>query len=106
MQQPSSDPGVQPATPPLSLKELAAILIKHYGYNEGFFEIGIQFNIVVGNVGPEASQIAPGAMLAVGGVGLSRCPPNSPLGVDASIVNPAIFAPAAAKKTARPKAPK
>lgn len=77
-------------TPPIPLKELATILIKHYGYHEGIYEVGIQFNVAVGSVGPDADHVAPGAVFTVAGVGLSRCPEDSLLGVDAAAVNPAV----------------
>jgi hypothetical protein len=89
VQQPSNESVSAPTNPPIPLKDLAKILIKHYGYHEGFYEVGVQFNIAVGSVGPNQTQIAPGAVLTVGGIALSRCPESSPLGVDASVVNPA-----------------
>ena len=93
MQQPFSEPTLIAANPLIPLKELATILIKHYGFHEGFYEIGIQFNIAVGPVGPDAAQIAPGAVLTVGAIGLSRCAESSPLGVNAAVVNPADVVP-------------
>ena len=104
MQQPFSEPSLIAANPPIPLKELATILIRHYGFHEGFYEVGIQFNIAVGSVGPDAAQIAPGAVLTVGGIGLSRCPESSPLGVNAAVVNPADVVPD--KKPARKRASK
>lgn len=77
-----------PVTPTIPLKELASILVKHYGYHEGTYEVGIQFNVAVGSVGPDAEHIAPGAVLTVGGIGLSRCPEGSLHGVNAAAVNP------------------
>lgn len=89
MQQPPTKPGTPATNPaPIPLKELAAILIRHYGYHEGFYEVGVQFNIAVGSVGPDQTLVAPGAVVTVGGIGLSQCPESSPLGVDASVVNP------------------
>ena len=52
-------------TSTLSLKELATILIKHHGYPEGFYEIGLQFNIPLGAVGPGHSKVFPGAQFTV-----------------------------------------
>lgn len=101
MQQPSNEPMATPMNPPIPLKELAAILIRHYGFHEGFYEVGVQFNIAIGTVGPDPTQVAPGAVVTVGGIGLSKCPESSPLGVDAALVNPA--KPVVAKKTARQK---
>ncbi len=104
MQQPSNEPNANPVNPPISLKDLAAILIKHYDFHHGFYEVGVQFNIAVGSVGPDQNQIAPGAVVTVGGIGLSRCPESSPLGVDASVVSP--VAGAARKKPMRVKVAK
>lgn len=75
-------------TSTLSLKELATILIKHHGYHEGFYEIGLQFNIAVGAVGPEPSKVSPGAVLTVEGISLASCTETSPLAVNAATVNP------------------
>ena len=104
MQQPSSDPTLNPPNPPISLRELAVILIKHFDFHEGFYEVGVQFNIAVGSVGPDATQIAPGAVLTVGGVGLSKCPESSPLAVNAAEVNP--LRPIPKKKSVRKTASK
>jgi hypothetical protein len=102
VQQPSNEPSTQAANPaPIPLKELATILIRHYGYHEGFYEVGVQFNIAVGSVGPDPTLVAPGAVVTVGGIGLSKCPESSPFGVDASAVNPAAVE---VKKSVRKKA--
>ncbi len=102
-------PTTKPDTPatnpaPIPLKELATILIRHYGYHEGFYEVGVQFNIAVGSVGPDPTLVAPGAVVAVAGIGLAKCPESSPLGVDASVVNPVTAV--EVKKPARKKAVK
>lgn len=88
MQTPVIESPTEAATPPIPLKELATILVKHYGYHEGFYEVGVQFNIAIGTVGPDPTQVAPGAVLTVGGIGLSRCTEANVLAVDASVVNP------------------
>jgi len=72
----------------LNLQELATILIKHHGYHDGFYEIGLQFNIAVGAVGPEPSKVSPGAVLTVEGISLASCTESSPLAVNAATVNP------------------
>lgn len=88
-QPPTTKPDTSATNPaPIPLKELAVILIRHYGHHEGFYEVGVQFNIAVGSVGPDPTLVAPGAVVTVGGIGLSQCPESSPLGVDASMVNP------------------
>lgn len=104
MQTPNIERGAEPANPPIPLRDLTTILIKHYGYHEGFYEVGVQFNIAIGVVGPDPANVAPGAVLTVGGIGLSRCPETSLLGVDASVVNSAAIK--SAKRPARAKIPK
>ncbi|MEI8325328.1 MAG: hypothetical protein WCH44_08175 [Betaproteobacteria bacterium] len=104
MEPQSNNPGaLPPIAPPLNLKELAEILIRHYDFHDGIFEVGFQFNIAVGSVGPAPNAAAPGAVFAIAGVGLSRANQDSPLGVDAAVVNPinAKSAKAAAKKIPR-----
>jgi hypothetical protein len=103
---PTTKPDTSATNPaPIPLKELAAILIRHYDHHEGFYEVGVQFNIAVGSVGPgpDPTLAAPGAVVAVAGIGLAKCSESSPLGVDASLVNPAVVK---VKKPARKKAPK
>lgn len=101
MQTPAIELGAEPVNPPIPLKELTTILIKHYGYHDGFYEVGIQFNIAIGAVGPDPTHVAPGAVLTVGGIGFSRCTEASLLGVDASVVNPTVIK--STKKPARKK---
>ena len=79
----------------LNLQELTTILIKHYGFHDGFYEIGLQFNIAVGAVGSELSKVSPGAVLTVEGISLASSTGTSPLAVNAATVNP--------KKRATPK---
>jgi len=73
----------------LSLKEVTEVLIKHYGHHQGFFNLTVEFQIGVGNVGPDPSMPAPGVALGVTRIGLGPAPasPNK-ASVDASVVNP------------------
>ena len=98
------NPGKAPIAPPLSLKELAEVLIRHYELHEGLYEVGVQFNIAVGTVGPTPDAAAPGVVFTVEGLGLSRASQDSPLCVDAAIVNRIKAAPA--KKPLKTKATK
>lgn len=100
----SNNPNVPTNARMLSLNDLTKILIKHYDIHEGFYEVGIQFNIAVGSVGPKPSDVAPGAVLTVGGVALSRTNQDSPLCIDASTVNPLL--PTPFKKSVKIKAAK
>lgn len=74
---------------PLSLPEIAALLVKHFGYNEGLWDLTLEFQLAVGQVGPTPDKALPGAMLAVSRIGLIRAVMKSPSTVDASEINPA-----------------
>jgi len=74
---------------PLSMRELAAVLVKHYGIHEGRFDLAIEFQIGVGGVGPDPENRLPGAMIGVHKVGLMPSKADGPTTVDAAEVNPA-----------------
>lgn len=88
MQLPISNPEVNPQVKEVSLKDLAEILIKHFGFHEGIYDVGVQFNFVVGQVGVTPTTIAPGALISVVGVGISKVLQQGLGSVDASQVNP------------------
>lgn len=56
----------------ISTKELVSVLTKHFGLEEGGYELGIEFQIGVGPVGPSSEELVPGVVLGVKSVGLSR----------------------------------
>ncbi len=78
---------------PLSLKELGAVLVRHYGLKEGLYEPMVQFMIGTGNVGPSPESVAPSAVVGVSKIGLFR--------VFAPTVNTVDAAQIAQKKTLR-----
>jgi len=85
----------------LSLIEMTEVLIKHYGHHEGIFNLSVEFQIGVGNVGPDPSLQGPGAAISVHRIGLAAAPvPPNRSSVDASKVNPK---PGNAKKPAAKK---
>lgn len=88
MQPPISSPEAPPQVKEISLKALAEILIKHFDYHEGLYDVGIQFNIAIGQVGATPTSVAPGAVISIGGVGISKAPQLGPSTVDAAQVNP------------------
>lgn len=99
----NSNEGAMAATMPIqeiSLKELATILIKHFEFHEGIYELGVRFNVAIGNVGISADKAGPGAIFTIGGVGISKTNDVGPNTVDAAIVNPVIVKRAAVKRTA------
>lgn len=74
---------------PLTMRELAEVLVKHYGLHEGLFDLSVEFQIGTGLVGPKESQ-GPGALVGVSRVGLVHSTGDSPMTVDAAIINPQV----------------
>lgn len=77
-----------PVGVPLSLGELAVLLVKHYRLNEGTFDLMLQYQIGTGAVGPDKDHLVPGVMMGVSQVGLVPSTKVGPSIVDASLVNP------------------
>lgn len=78
---------IQPVAEPLSIHELGAVLVRHYGIHEGLYNVLVEFQIGVGPVGPKES-LTPGAMIGVSKIGLMASTEAGPATVDASEVNP------------------
>lgn len=85
----------------LTLKELTAVLIKHFDHHEGHYDLAFQLQIATGAIGPDKDNLLPGAMLGISGVGLKQVEKVSENTLDAAVVNPA---PKAKQKAAKPKA--
>ena len=77
---------------PLSMKEVAALLIKHYGVHEGQFDLVIEYQFGAGAVGPNPASPVPGVMIGITKLGLAKSLKPGPLTVDAAEVNPATSA--------------
>lgn len=93
-----------PVEAPLSMRDLTAVLIKHYGIHEGRYDLLVEFQIGMGAVGPDPASATPGAMIGVSRVGLMPAKGNGPTSVDAALVNPASSSAAAkSKPTTAPK---
>ncbi len=78
---------IQPRIPveePLSLADLSALLVKHYGLTTGKYELMVEFRIGMGNIGPSEQEKLPGAMVGVHRVGLVQVEEDGPFTVDAS----------------------
>lgn len=73
---------------PLTMRELAVALIRHYGLHEGKYDLMMEFQIGVGAIGPDPVSQSPGAMIGVSKIGLTRSKADSPMTVDAAVVNP------------------
>lgn len=81
--------GVSPDFPPVSMRELTALLIKHYDVHEGTYNLMIEFMLGAGTVGPDPANQLPGVSVGVSHFGLVRSPVVNANSVDASDVNPA-----------------
>lgn len=78
-----------PVDAPLSMRDLAGVLVKHYDLHEGHFDLLVEFQIGMGAVGPDPTSLTPGAMIGVSRIGLMPSKSDGPTTVDATIVNPA-----------------
>jgi hypothetical protein len=98
-------PNIEPLQP-VDLKELATLLLSHYGIHDGLYEVAFAMQIAVGHVGPTADQQLPGAAFSIAGVGLAKMPEQGPNTVDAAKVNPSMTmtTPKATKKSRKVKA--
>ncbi len=76
-----------PVAPPISMRELTRLLVKHYGLTEGTYSLLVEYQIGTGGVGPDKDNLLPGAMIGVARVGLVPAAANGPNSVDASAVN-------------------
>lgn len=72
---------------PLSAKDLASVLVKHYKLAEGLYSLLVEYQIGTGGVGPNKDSITPGVMIGVCRIGLTHAETSGPNTVDASVVN-------------------
>ena len=77
-----------PINPPLSMRDLASVLVKHYELTAGTYDLMVEFQIGTGAVGPDKDNLVPGAMIGVSRVGLMPTTKLGPNTVNASLVNP------------------
>lgn len=77
-----------PVDTPLTMKDLAALLVKHYGLRQGAFELLVEYQLGAGPVGPDKEHLSPGLMIGISKVGLMSVAKSGPTTVDASVVNP------------------
>lgn len=73
----------------LSHKELVEVLIKHQRLHEGIWQLYIEFGISAVNMLFGDDQASPAAVVPINKIGLHRAEKETPLGLDASKVNPA-----------------
>ncbi len=70
------------------MRDLASVLVKHYGLTEGIYDLVVEFQIGTGAVGPDKDSLMPGAMIGVSRVGLVPTTKQGPNTVDAALTNP------------------
>lgn len=75
-----------PITPLLSMRDLASVLVKHYGLTEGTYDLMLEYQFGTGAVGPDKD--IPGVMIGVSRVGLVPTTKQGPSTVDAALINP------------------
>jgi hypothetical protein len=85
-------PSTNPATPPLPLREVGILLVKHHGLHEGLWDVALHIGVSIGQLGVSPDKSYPGAMFTVSGVALSRVDKIGPLTVNAAEVIPAAWA--------------
>ena len=87
---------------PLTLKELTALLIQHYGKTEGKFELQVEFQIGAGPFGPEPAKLVPSIIVGVAKIALVEAKSEGPLVIDAaSIASKSKSATKVAKKSTK-----
>lgn len=89
----STDPPVLGRPPvaagtPLTMRELAELLVRHYGFHEGKYDLLLEYQFGVGAFGPTPETVNPGAMIGIAKIGLTPAAQLGPLTVDAAKVNP------------------
>lgn len=70
------------------MRDLASVLVRHYGLSEGKYDLMVEFQIGTGAVGPDKDKLVPGAMIGVSRIGLIAATKLGPNTVDASLVTP------------------
>jgi hypothetical protein len=70
-------------------KQLATILVKVQGLHEGLWIVQYSFGLAGANVGPNANELNPAAVVPILNISLGRAPEANALTVDAAEVNPA-----------------
>jgi hypothetical protein len=72
-----------------SHKEVATALVKAQGLHEGVWGLYIKFGIAGANVGMNATEVQPAAIVPILEIGLQKYDEENNISVDAAKVNPA-----------------
>lgn len=73
---------------PLAMRDVIALLIKHYGLHDGNYDLLLEYQFGAGAFGPTPETVNPGVMIGIARLGLTRAEQVGPLTVDAGAVNP------------------
>jgi hypothetical protein len=72
-----------------TVQELAALLLRDAGIHSGHYELAVEFTISVGVLGNGIGAPLPAVLSSFAAASLRPCKSDSPLAVDAAVVNPA-----------------
>lgn len=82
----------EPTSPQLinqkSLRDLAVLLVRDGNIHEGLYDISLEIQVAIGNLGPTPTDSFPGALVGVKSIGLLPAEKANPNTVDAAMVNP------------------
>jgi hypothetical protein len=92
-----------PAPQHLSLHEIGVLLVKHFGYHEGQFDVSVEMGFGAGAMDFPGRGRFPGAMVGFVGIGLVPSTGTGSVTIDASKENPAPVA--SPRKTPSAKRP-
>ena len=73
---------------PVSLKEVGALLVKHYGLHDGLWDVAVELQAAIGQLGTPPNDVLPGAMFRISRMGLNKVAQVGPLTVNAAEINP------------------
>lgn len=68
----------------LDIKGLTEVLVRHYGYKEGLWELVIEFRVGFGALGPTEAERLPSAVLGLSRIGLNPTNKANAFSVDAA----------------------
>lgn len=85
--QPPTDLKVAPNH--LSLYEIGVLLVKHFGYHEGSFDVSVEMGFAAGQMDFPGKGRLPGAIIGFVGVGLVPATGAGSVTIDAAKENPA-----------------
>lgn len=83
----SAESPVQSLPEPLPLRDVAELLVRHYGLREGLWELALEMQVGVGQFGAGPDTALPGAAFGVTRVGLVRVADAGPRTVNAAEIS-------------------